>query len=398
MTQRAKLVLVLLGIALAMLAAPRLGATADIKPEAQAAIDSGLAAAKRQAYQEALRDFLAAQKIEPRVPAIWFDLGLAASRIPGYELPALAWLRLYLEAMPGAANAADIRTLMTTLAHGFVAKIDVTSRQFETLLASLASISKPSDLHVMTDQVAAAYNFVGDSADALRVLRARRGDGWEQSMADEPLPALAESFASLDMLDEARASYAGYDPEVFYYFLERRAFVHAQAYAALNPDPTEVLYGWFILACAAEDKDQAMLSWALAQLPPAKIPPALAADVVGFLTGLGQKDVAERRAAQIADNEQHDRAKALLDGSQPFSNCNHWFVRDGRINQFLDEAVSLSQDDAGQSRDPEAILRTEVELLSGAVGTGEGVGYRAMMAVADLADLYRKIAGPEPRN
>ncbi len=82
---------------------------AALPPEAQEALDKGVIAAKQQDYLLAVRFFQDARKIAPDAPEVFYNLGLAESKIPGRELRAMAWFGAYLAATTNAPNAAIIR-------------------------------------------------------------------------------------------------------------------------------------------------------------------------------------------------------------------------------------------------------------------------------------------------
>src|ERR1700746_1804936 len=82
-----------LAAAFALLVAP-VAATAEttaLPADAQQALDKGLAAAKQQQWDIAIQNFQEARKIAPDAPEIYYDLGLAESRIAGRELRAVSW-------------------------------------------------------------------------------------------------------------------------------------------------------------------------------------------------------------------------------------------------------------------------------------------------------------------
>jgi len=81
----------------------------ELAPAAQDSMNRGLAAVQQQHYKSAYRYFLDAQKISPDASQVWFNLGLAASKIPGHEFRAIAWLKAYLLANPNVKNAEAIR-------------------------------------------------------------------------------------------------------------------------------------------------------------------------------------------------------------------------------------------------------------------------------------------------
>ena len=78
---------------------------AELPPEAQAAMKKGVMAAQQQDFPLAIRFFQDARKLSPGAPEVFYNLGLAESKIPGRELRAIAWLGAYLAAYPAAPNA-----------------------------------------------------------------------------------------------------------------------------------------------------------------------------------------------------------------------------------------------------------------------------------------------------
>jgi tetratricopeptide (TPR) repeat protein len=89
--------------------------TASLPADAQAALKKGLAAANEQQWEMAIQNFQDARKIAPDAPEIYYDLGLAESKIPGRELRAVAWFGAYLAATPNAPNTAAVRDLISEL-------------------------------------------------------------------------------------------------------------------------------------------------------------------------------------------------------------------------------------------------------------------------------------------
>jgi hypothetical protein len=109
-------ILIALTLTLAVLPAPaQTTAPAPLPPEAQAGVDKGVLAAKQQDFVLAIRYFQDARKLAPRAPEIYYDLGLAESRIPGRELRAIAWFGAYLTANPTAVNVAAVNDFISGL-------------------------------------------------------------------------------------------------------------------------------------------------------------------------------------------------------------------------------------------------------------------------------------------
>jgi tetratricopeptide (TPR) repeat protein len=90
-------------------------APAALSPDAQAALDQGLSAAKLQEWSVAIRCFNQARAAAPDAPEPLFNLGLAESQIKGRELRAICWFEAYLALVPNAANAADVRKQISDL-------------------------------------------------------------------------------------------------------------------------------------------------------------------------------------------------------------------------------------------------------------------------------------------
>ena len=81
----------------------------------QEAINNGIIATKVPDYLLAVRYFEEARKVAPQSPEIFFNLGLAESKIPGRELRAICWFGAYLTAAPDAPNTAAVKEQMKIL-------------------------------------------------------------------------------------------------------------------------------------------------------------------------------------------------------------------------------------------------------------------------------------------
>ncbi len=101
--------LAFLSLAQPFAALAQANAPAELPPAAQEALEKGIIAAQQQEYLLAIRLFQDARKIAPAAPILFFNLGLAESKIPGRELRAMTWFGAYLEASPGAANVAAVK-------------------------------------------------------------------------------------------------------------------------------------------------------------------------------------------------------------------------------------------------------------------------------------------------
>src|ERR1039458_2448018 len=89
--------------------------TAPLPSEAQEALHKGILAANQQDYLMAIRFFENARKMAPRAPEIYYNLGLAESKIPGRELRAICWFEAFLAANPNAPNAAAVNDQVDVL-------------------------------------------------------------------------------------------------------------------------------------------------------------------------------------------------------------------------------------------------------------------------------------------
>ena len=79
---------------------------------AQEAYNKGMMAAKLPDYPLAISYFQEARKLSPQSSEIYFNLGLAESKIAGRELRAISWFEAYLLANPTSPNAALIKEQM----------------------------------------------------------------------------------------------------------------------------------------------------------------------------------------------------------------------------------------------------------------------------------------------
>jgi hypothetical protein len=70
---------------------------AELPPDAQEAMKKGIMAAKEQEWEIAIQSFQEARKTAPIAPELFYNLGLAESKMPGRELRAIAWFGAYLQ-------------------------------------------------------------------------------------------------------------------------------------------------------------------------------------------------------------------------------------------------------------------------------------------------------------
>lgn len=108
------LLLVLPFSALAQSSAPP-AIPAPMQPEAQDALKRGVIAAQQQEWLIAIQSFQEARKSAANAPILFYNLGLAESKLPGRELRAIAWFGAYLAATPNAPNAAAVNDAIVAL-------------------------------------------------------------------------------------------------------------------------------------------------------------------------------------------------------------------------------------------------------------------------------------------
>lgn len=137
-----------------------------LPPEAQASFDKGVIAAKQQDYLLAIRYFQEARKVAPDAPELFYNLGLAESKIPGRELRSMAWFGAYLAADPNAPNAAAIKNAINELE----VKSQSNIRHYIDALKVIAPTLRTENRGVAVDQIAFLCAAAGDGAEAERLL------------------------------------------------------------------------------------------------------------------------------------------------------------------------------------------------------------------------------------
>jgi tetratricopeptide (TPR) repeat protein len=115
---------IVLGLVLGLLSvpAPSLAQAAD-PVAANEALEKGLAAAKANQFPLALEYLTAAQKADPDRSDIWFNLGLASSKMPGHEFRAIAFFEAYLLDQPKSPKRAAVEHLLKQLGLPIEARI-----------------------------------------------------------------------------------------------------------------------------------------------------------------------------------------------------------------------------------------------------------------------------------
>lgn len=162
-----------------------------LSPAAQEALNKGIMAAKVPDYLLTIRYFEEARKIAPDAPIVFYNLGLAESKIPGRELRAIACFGAYITANPDAPNAAAVRDQMDML----VLKNQSNTLRFIKLVQDAAcqisdesrigNLIKVSELWARAGDITAALkssdltldeNYKGQAQKAIAQVQAESGD------------------------------------------------------------------------------------------------------------------------------------------------------------------------------------------------------------------------------
>ena len=88
---------------------------ATLTPEAEQALNRGLAATRQQDWDLAIKYFKEAQKASPLAPEVLFDLALSFDKAQGADLLAAAYYRTYLAMVPGAKKKDKINARIEDL-------------------------------------------------------------------------------------------------------------------------------------------------------------------------------------------------------------------------------------------------------------------------------------------
>ena len=125
--------------------------TSTLPALAQEAFDKGIAAARLPDYLMAIRFFEEARKSAPRSPKIFFNLGLAESKIPGRELRAICWFEAYLCANPTAPNATAVNDFIAGLQIKNQGNINLLIKAAQNIVIQINNLN-PSYNTVMMDR------------------------------------------------------------------------------------------------------------------------------------------------------------------------------------------------------------------------------------------------------
>lgn len=232
----------------------------ELSPTAREPYLKGMNAAQQQDWALAIGYFTEAQKADPEAPEIWFNLGLAESKLPGYELRAVALFKAYLLADPGAPKAAAIRKQIAILEAKFESKIGKILDQLEFFLllrksetangftADVQQARRGVESQTGWDLAKGRY-FLGDTSAALDGLRRTNEGKWKKVWVENgaPVVSLSTSLAAAGKLDEAIGLVPQLaEKDVLGFFLEQGDFERVR-----QSVQAEAADAWSIVACAA---------------------------------------------------------------------------------------------------------------------------------------------------
>lgn len=135
-----------------------------LPPAAQEAIKKGILATKIPDYLLAIRYFEEARKAAPQSPEVFYNLGLAESKISGRELRASCWFAAYLTVNPDAANASAIKEQINML---LIKNFSNLTRLIKSLQDTYFNL--PVLLYDNTEKVSVLWAFSGDFTNAIKI-------------------------------------------------------------------------------------------------------------------------------------------------------------------------------------------------------------------------------------
>jgi tetratricopeptide (TPR) repeat protein len=166
----------------------------ELPPDAQEAVDKGVIAAKQQEWEIAIKSFQEARKLAPNAPEVFYNLGLAESKIPGRELRAISWFAAYLAVIPNAPNAAKVEAK--------IKELDETSKNnIYRLIGKMQNLA--NELNYRLDPVADLWAHAGNADEAIQI---------SKSVADDAKVRIAESLADIGQFENAKSLIAGIKP------------------------------------------------------------------------------------------------------------------------------------------------------------------------------------------
>jgi len=296
-------------------------APAALPPDAQAAMKKGILAAQEQEWDIAIQSFQDARKSAPDAPVLFYNLGLAESKIPGRELRAIAWFGAYLTVSPNAQNAAAVNDAIAGLqikSEGNIDRLIKVVQEADDLIPDApptrllnGDTSKPDIDRVMgLYKVADLWAAAGNSANAIDLAHRIGAAGYNQS----------ESL---------------------------RQIVVAQAGSGHLADAIKIAASWYDV----NDTTTARLAIAAAQ---AKDGDSAAARAT--LTA-AQSTVAGDQSAYIRNSHLHDIAKAQAEiGDIPGAQRTAGLIPSPEIMGLAEMDIANAQADAGDLAGAQASL------------------------------------------
>ena len=138
---------------------------AQLPPAAQEAFDKGVLAAQQQEWMIAIQNLEKARLSAPDAPIIYFNLGLAESKVAGRELRATAWFGAYLASNPNAPNASAVKDLIARLQ---IKNDGNTFRLIQSFQDAVYGTERQRVFNSQTDTVIDLWASTGNFAGALQ--------------------------------------------------------------------------------------------------------------------------------------------------------------------------------------------------------------------------------------
>ncbi len=380
----------------------------ELNDAAKEPFQKGMLAAQQQDYKAATRYFLEAQKADPNASQIWYNLGLAESKLPGHELRAISWFQAYLLAEPHAVNADAVKRYILPLEMAFETRLSKLLDRVEELLAAITKQNPlPStgdfDRDVAVRDLATARNLLGDQQAAIRILDNNCGD---LSSCSKKFAAgsLVASFASAGEFDVIEKFWPRGNTAAASYAIEQGNFEQAWRMLDIRENNGFNSATWDLLACSAVDRHDEQMLARLIELGRQTPLESDRVHLVGLLVLLGRQNDAEKTAATIAEPEMKKRADNFLSGLNSFPSWACKYVVSFEVSswrrRFLvttaRDGVDLSQ---GWQQGAPHFLDTQLpEYLEFRRQYENPPTYASVRVLATsfmhLAESYRQVHGP----
>jgi len=131
--------------------------------------DKGVAAAKRQAWDEALDNFSVVRSNLPEYAPVYFNLGVVIEKLDA-PVEAAACLQAYLALSPNAANAEAVRQAIDTLERKREAEIDAFFQQAAEALPAFPDYRR-NDLYLTLARDNARAGRIGKALDLVKLIQ-----------------------------------------------------------------------------------------------------------------------------------------------------------------------------------------------------------------------------------